>query len=357
MRLETPLHPASLSAALDVPTDRLFPVPGHHDGGDPWYIQMVVGFGAWIASLFLFASIGFFGGLNDAARQIVMCATGLGFFFGGAALNARSAGVFSRQFSLALMFGGQALICVGLIDIDDMDWGVNMALLALGSSACTGAIILGTRDAAAQFVSAAATAVLIQVALFEPLEFAGLQLFALAACIGGTALLLWPTPLRNTRPLGTVLLIAASIGFAAQEVAGPLIGAISDAPALNLPLAWVLRACFLACLAWPLWDEIRRAPPATAPLAGAIALAGLLVLAVSPASLAALLLVGIGWRMGARLLCGLGIALQIGLIVWLYYDLGWSLTGKGFSLIAAGAVLLAGWWLWRRHAGEAAHED
>ena len=92
---------------------------------------------------------------------------------------------------------------------------------------------------------------------------------------------------------------------------------------------------------WAIGDLVLPAAPFT------YAAAGLL---------ASLLLLALAYLLGSRMLAALGIAAHIWFLSRFYHDLQLDLLEKSGMLVAAGAVLLALWWAWRRGAPEAARD-
>src|SRR5690606_27206593 len=77
----------------------------------PWYVRAMVGFGAWIASLFV---IGGVAGLSVAVGGVTLL--GLGLFAAAVALRRNSDNDFIVQASLAASLAGQAMFAWGIAD-------------------------------------------------------------------------------------------------------------------------------------------------------------------------------------------------------------------------------------------------
>ena len=79
----------------------------------PWYIRMMVGFGAWLASLLLIGFVGSIGFAADAGFVIV----GILFIGGAIFVRAKLENDFVVQSALASSLAGQALFAYGVVEI------------------------------------------------------------------------------------------------------------------------------------------------------------------------------------------------------------------------------------------------
>jgi len=313
--------------------------PGDTPAGEAtrlWYVQGILGLGAWISGIILVT----FGvtlivlvfDLDDPIFAFL--ALGMSFFGAGfALLRRRRQGIFKRQFSVALAAAGIALAAGGAgVEIEEI-WVI--ALISLPFA------VLVAWKAPSRTLQALASAFTVLLAALALLEnevpfFLGVTALALAA---GTLLLLRP-PRLELRPTAVALLLC-----------GPILSVFHDGVlGFRLwdevdPGAWVARVIHVAVFVWLislLWPQATTRP-ARVELAVFAATATALCLIMPPGGSGALVIMALAFVLGSRLLALLGSLLQIYFVWRFYYDLDLTLLDKSLMMMAAGLVMLALW--------------
>jgi hypothetical protein len=295
----------------------------------PWYVQLILGLGAWITALAIVAfGLAFMALVLDmeepklphAGLGVAMC--GLGLWL----LARRHDRVFRHHFAAALCAAGSALAAIGIgFESDDL-WSAAAvaALLAL-------LVVWRGRDPVLQFLTTALAVVLVLAGLIGDEVPYRVDIVAFMAPLG-----LWlylRPPRTDVRPAATVLLLAM-----------PLLAAVDDI-ALFVPSqgGWIARAVhiglFLALL-WPFWPRVQEASERLALRVSAV-LAVAVCLLMPAGGSAALLLMMLAFTLGSRAFAIIGTLLQVYFIWRFYYDLEASLLDKSLVLMGVGVLLLA----------------
>lgn len=325
----------------------------------PWFTRLALGIAGWIATLFLlgFLAVGLeFLFRNEAAAVVA----GLCLCLGAAALFRRpELGDFPAQAALALSFTGQVLLLVGLGEV--LDPGeLGMALLV---ALVEGTLLVLVRQHFHRLACAAVAALALAYAGGE------LRLFPLVPGFLSLALVaVWALELPQARhgallrPLGYGLTVAA-LAVQGSLLAPQLLQEFGwhrwspAAPALPW-LGLGLRGAALLLLVALLLRRARvgwQQRPALAAFAATLVL--LLTAAKAPGLLLGVTLLLLGFGAGNRLLLGLGLAGTLGYLSHYYYALQLTLLRKSAILTGLGLLLLAGWWLLRRHGDRLAGGD
>jgi hypothetical protein len=295
----------------------------------PWYVQLILGLGAWITALAIVAfGLAFMALVLDMEEpKLPHAALGVALFGLGLWLLARRHDrVFLHHFAAALCAAGSTLAALGVgFESDDL-WSAAAvaALVAL-------LVIWRGRDPVLQFLTAALAVVLVVAGLIADNVPYRVDIVALIAPLG---LWLYLRPPRiEVRPAATVLLLAM-----------PLLAAVDDI-ALFVPSegGWIARAIhiglFLALL-WPFWSRVQAAGERLALRIFAV-LAVAVALLMPAGGSAALLLMMLAFTLGSRALAVIGTLLQVYFIWRFYYDLEASLLDKSLVLMGVGVLLLA----------------
>ena len=94
----------------------------------PWYVRVLIGFGAWVAACFLCV---FFGMLLDFRKLEGLFFVGLVLCGGTTGLRYLSSQIFLSQLLLAFCLTGQALFLVGLAGLSDNETATALGFLLL----------------------------------------------------------------------------------------------------------------------------------------------------------------------------------------------------------------------------------
>lgn len=313
----------------------------------PWYVQAMLGFGAWIAALALFgAGVALIAlTLADSFDDIGTPGLVIGaaaFAAGLAILRGSPAAPFKSQFGVAFAAAGLSLAAAGLAEMTE-----GVAASALLAVLATALVATVTRSQLLQFLTAALAFVLAIVALADSGQPFILDWMALAFA-AGVGLQLRP-PASDLRAVGLVLLLLPLPAGAILPDLGWLWGRVSVgglvAQAVHLALFGLIVG-----LLWRRWPG--REARVGLSLLAVVALGATWLLPVGGSG--ALVVLALAFVLGSRLLALLGALLQAWFLWQFYYDLGLTLLVKSLILVAAGAALLVLWgWLTGSDAGRA----
>ena len=304
-------------------------------GATPWYVAAMVGFAAWIASIFLLVFLGiavsglFREGGGMIMLGVVLCAMSV------VAMRVRRS-VFVEQMALAVSLAGQALIGVGIVG---GEWRSPGAWLVFAAVEAT-LVALGPL-----YVHRVLATLVAAYAVRFALAHAGLGgLFP--ALIAGAFVLAWASPARND---GLRLPVTAGLALAALLVVPASLVDIfawggRGKPAVPTSFAWIATLALAGVLLATVARLLRemgagfQSRPAVVALAAAAAAA--LAAAPMPGLVVALIVLLVAFGEGRRALMGLAIAGMIGALVHYYYALDATLLEKSGALLATGVVLI-----------------
>ena len=313
------------------------------DAPMPWYVQVMVGIGAWLAALAIIVAVVLVLtetlGIDDP--EAAMAAVGGILFAIGLFAGRGGSGVFRQQFAVALALGGLLVAVVGLAVMVE-----RFEVAAAGSVLATVVVVALRRAGVLQFLAASLACGLVAAALFhsaEPYEAVILTPVTLAA---GLALLLRPVRRFDLRPSAYALLLTAP---ALQlEIFG-----LRPSP-WGTEYAWAVSALHVAAMAWMLtrlWQALPARDAGPAALWVAIAAAVVAGLLLPPGGTASLFLMLLAFVVASWPLAVLGALGQVLFVGHFYYILTTTLLVKSLLMTAAGLVLLAAWYAltrWRR---------
>jgi Domain of unknown function (DUF4401) len=300
-----------------------------HQDDAPWYMQVVLGIGAWVTAI---AALFFVGLVMELVLEIdepdtVISAIGVALFAGAFRLLRRWAdGPFTSHMVIAFAVAGMLLAVAGIGVPAESFWIAAIAALPFAAAG-----IWQQRSGLLQFLLVSVMILLWIAALCDHWDNLVGDLSALTMPVG-VALLLYP-PRRDLRPTAFALLV---VPLACELAVGQF------EPASVLWYGWPAKAVFLILFAALLAVNLHRLTDARARLAvlagaaGAIAAALLLPTGAS----AALVLLMLAYCLGSRTLATLG-ALAEAYFIWSFYaDLQSTLLTKSIILMSVGAALL-----------------
>jgi hypothetical protein len=320
------IDPAAARAALD---------RSRHDDEPPWYVQLVLGLGAWITALagLAFSAMFFIEvlGIEDPGLGVSL----LGVLLFGLAywlLWRRRPGEFVSQLLIATALCGAGLGVVGIGAETE-----NLPLALLASLPFLAASILAGRSLLLQFLLCGFSIGLAVLWAFDDLPIAALDLMALSLPLG--AFLMLRPPGRDVRPSALALVLALPAGIVLETIFfGPssILGEAS-------PANWLARFLCTATLAVLIAVNYRDRSLAqlSQPLLGAIAFLAILATGMlSPGLSSTLAVMGLGYTIGRPGLAALG-AVGFGYFLWAFYvDLDRTLLTKSVILMLVGLLLL-----------------
>jgi len=307
---------------------------------EPWYLRLLVGGGAWIASLLL---IGFVAGLTGdiSALHVVV---GLLLVAGAVFARRQVDDLFRVQVSLATSLAGQALVALGFAEIIDWSGGEPVLLLVMAMNAAL-FFLFPDRVHRVLMVLFAGIALVVLVYL---VELNGLvPVLGPAMALG--LVVLAKSEARSfarghgerVRPLATGLMLNA---FGCLSLS-----AVYVLPELGVdfrfyPRPWIstllLGALFLYAGSdvWPRLVEGRSR-------AGLVLLYGLFLAIIAsawqmPGLLLGLLVILRGAASASGFTIGAGIAFSASFVAAFFYGIEISMLAKSATMVAAGCVLL-----------------
>jgi hypothetical protein len=314
---------------IDEPAARKVLIAGVLHIRQPWYMQAVLGIGAWITAVaglfFVWAVMDLVFGVDEPDLAVALVGT---LVFTGSLwlLHRRPQGAFLAHAAVAFAMAGTLLAAAGV--------GVPAESLCQAAAATLPFCALAIwqqRSALLQFLVVSIALVLATLAAWDHWNhvIAGLP----AACIPiGAALLAYP-PRHDVRPAAFALLIVPQV----VEVAGS-----EFEGAWSFWLGWPAKLVLLATCAFLFgvnWRRLAVAQGRLLALAGALAALAVAVL-LPPGASAALVLLALAYTVGSRSLAVIGILAEI-YFIWMFYDdLGSTLLAKSVMLMAAGSALL-----------------
>lgn len=307
----------------------------------PWYLRVMVGFGAWWAAMFF---MGFFSLLTHSRPAALFF--GVVLVVGAILLRRLDRGDFLNQLALAASLSGQLLVVFGA----DVHGTTAIALLVLLMQIV---LISFYTDQTHRLLSTLVAVGAIEALFFDWKWIHGSAL--LAGVLGIVSIRLW---LKETAFVGLGLervmrpiaygLVIAMFALLLPSIFPPLLDAHNPL-SLHMRYLWLSTALLGAGLLYLVHVLVRERglPPF-----GAFALSayGAVLLLTWPAQRApgligALIVLLLGFRRGNRLLMGIALLFLAVFLAAYYYNLSLSLLLKSAALAGSGAVLLALRWV------------
>jgi hypothetical protein len=295
----------------------------------PWYMQVVLGIGAWISAI---AALFFVGVAMDLVFEIdepnlAIAVIGAIVFVASLwLLYRRPEGAFASHAAVAFATAGTLLAAAGLGAPEKSLWLAAAATLPFAAAA-----IWQQRSLLLQFLIVSIALALGIVAALDHWNDPVTDLPALFIPVG-VALLVYP-PRRDVRPTAFVFLIVPLlIDILASEFEG----------SWTLWFGWPARGLLLAVFAFLFvvnWRRMADRQGRLLAIAAAVAIA-VVVWQLPTGGSAALVLLTLAYTLGSRTLAVIG-ALTAMYFIWsFYWDLDGTLLTKSIILMSAGAVLL-----------------
>jgi len=295
----------------------------------PWYMQAVLGIGAWvtaIASLFFAWAVLDLGFGIDEPNLVVAIIGAIVFALSLWLLHRWPDGAFVSHTAVALATAGTLLVAAG----------IGVAANSMGQAAAAtlpfaAVAIWQQRSLVLQFLIVSVAVILADLAVWDHWEHVIADLPAI--CIpAGAALLLYP-PRRDVWPAAFVLLVVPQL----MEIV------VSDLEnGWTWLYGWPAKALLVAtfvCLFAVNWRQAADPHGRSLALAGAIAAVAVAVLLPTGVT-AAMVLLALAYTMGSRSLAVIGALMEIYFIWRFYFDLQTTLLTKSIILMSAGGTLL-----------------
>ena len=321
----------------------------------PWYVRVMVGFSAWLASMLLLGSVAGISLASDGATFIV----GLVYVVAAIAVRKRSGNAFLVQSSLAVSLAGQGLLLYGIAALSK--GGIeSLEVILVASIVVSSILFVVFPDRIHRVLMVMSVAVALVILIYKwrmnvVIPFIGP---ALAAAL----ILLQKTQMRVVangwghlvRPLMNGLMISA---FGCL-----LISTIYILPELQIdfefyPYPWI-STLLLGALYMYLGSEILNTIAVGSSFAAKLVAYLLMISVVAaawavPGLLLALVVIMLGASYGNRVFVGAGVAFLVLFLATYFYGIQLTMLTKAITLFAAGAaILLSRWWLLRMFSAD-----
>lgn len=300
-----------------------------HDDA-PWYMQAVLGVGAWVTAIaglfFVWAVMDLVLGIDEP--DLVIAIIGAALFAASLwLLRRRPEGTFSAHSAVAFATAGTLLAAAGIGVPQESLWSAAVVTLPFAAAA-----IWQQRSLLLQFLIVSVALVLAVAAVWDHWDDLVVDLAAITIPFG-VFLLLYP-PRRDLRPTAFALLIVPQI----VELAALDFGTI-----LTFGHGWPAKMVLLAVFGFLFvvnWRRLDDSQGRSLALAGAAAVVAAAILLPTGAS-SALVLLLLAYTLGSRSLAIIGALGEIYFIWRFYEDFHTTLLTKSIMLMSAGGVLLA----------------
>jgi Domain of unknown function (DUF4401) len=305
----------------------------------PWYVRVLIGFGAWLAACFL---IGFFALLLQPEDEMTFFILGLILCGATSGLRRGSGQIFLSQLCLAFCLAGQALFLGGFAELTE-----SASATALGVLLLELALLFLYPDLILRFLATMGAALALLFLAYQPriLALVDLTLAGFAALLH--LLFLHHARLQHSR--WRELLSPVSFALAIVFL-GALLGRcfVRLGPEFRLegsesPLA-ILTLALAAVTMYSAARVLQELGIEVSGIAGATVFASLGLTALltlnTPGVVAAAGVLALAFHRRNVVMLGLAVAFLIGFGVLYYYDLSLSLLAKSGALLGSGLVLL-----------------
>lgn len=295
----------------------------------PWYMQAVLGIGAWITTIvaLLFASVVMEEVFDIDEPNLAVAVAGVVIFAASLwLLHRRPEGAFAAHAAVAFATAGTLLAAAGVGAPERSLWLATAATLPF-----TVAAIWQQRSLLLQFLIVSIALTLGMVAAWDHWNDPVADLPALLIPVG-VVLLLYP-PRRDVRPAAFALLVVPLlINILMSRFEG----------SWTLWYGWPARGLLLAVFALLFAVNWRRLMDRQARLLALLAAVAIAIAAflLPVGASAALVLLTLAYTLGSRTLAVLGALLAVYFLWSFYWDLAETLLTKSIILMSAGAVLL-----------------
>ena len=305
----------------------------------PWYVRVLIGFGAWLAAFFLCFFFLLLMGFRNLDSFLLL---GLLLCGGTVGLQYVSRHVFLSQLCLAFCLTGQGLFIVGLAKVANSETTVAVSFLLLEL-----ALLVLYPDRILRFLATvgAALALLFLVHDLRLPALVDLTLVFFAALLH--LLVLFQSRLQR----GAFQALVSPLAFALALV---LFGALLSRGSMNIgaefrphgpqsPIA-VLTLGLAVVTMCTAFQVLRETGLEVSGAAGVTVFLSLLLTALltlnTPGVIGAAGVLALAFHRRSVVMLGLAVAFLIGFGVLYYYDLSLSLLAKSGALVGSGLVLL-----------------
>ena len=303
----------------------------------PWFVQALIGFGAWLACLLFLGSLGIAGLFDNGVATTIV---GVGLLAGGAFLDRFTDSAFPRQLGLAAGLTGLGLTGIGFAETTH---GNEISSATIAISLATAAFYVPFRSDPFRFLSCLFS---VALAAFWACDFSifsgrgnglslGIHILILVETLG-IGLIFTRQGQQFLRPAGYAMAVGLLGTLQVTQYASGL-AEWSSVVILALAQLWILRR------AWATTSNASKQDLGVA-VAGTVVL-GIISVPGVLASIGATLL---GHLERDNVLKRLGLLFLPVYIASFYYSLETTLLFKSLVLIGSGLVLWAARWHFKR---------
>lgn len=312
-------------------------------GATPWYVRVLIGGGAWVASIFLLLFFGMllsFMGLKGEGALILV---GLLVTGGAVFLRHQSEHDFLTQLSLAFGLAGQGLIVGGVGEVAE---SVNAAAAAMLVVQCV--LLFIYPDRIQRFLSTVGACAAGLYLLHEAGGWWLVDVELIVIAAGAHLVFLHQARLLSGRfgalvgPLGYGLVSVLFGTLLVRTLVGAFQHALNDSGAIG-PTYGLLSPGLAAVAMYTAYraleeNGLEASGPAGVTVFVSLGLTALLTLN-TPGVIAALGILALAFHRRAVVLLGLAVAFLLAFGVYYYYDLTLSLLAKSLVLMGSGLLL------------------
>jgi hypothetical protein len=299
----------------------------------PWFVRVLVGAGAWVASLLVLVFCGMAKLLDGAASQLVL---GTLFYGGAVALRRLGRGDFAQQLSLSFGLAGAAMLVFALADGVGSEKYVAVLLAALCIAVVT---VVAFPDVVMRFLATLAASVSL-VLFFHQVELGPDGAVLVVGVLAGLTWHFEPRLLAHplTRPLQRPVAWGLLISFL-----GAMLTTLIQQNELRVgPLASVAATVALLVLLVAIAVEHRASlvgEPVVVALLVAVVLGAIMFRA--PGVVAALYAMLLAFHRRSPVMLGLAMVFLVTFGTFFYLSLELTLLRRGAVLLGSGGVMLA----------------
>jgi hypothetical protein len=329
---------ADLAAELGLDADRARQaLAARPAASGPWYVQAIVGLGAWLTGIAIVGLAILFVGITiGESEPLAYSAVGAAAYVVGLVGLRDGRALFASHALIALAGAGAILVAVGVtIHVDDTS-AMGLGAGALAAGLLVVPTILLVRDPILQALATAIAAGWVVAWLGEEGVPYAPDILSLASILG-TLLTLVPV-VGGARPAAIVLLLTLPVSAVLLDLG------LAYWPAEGMwPPGLIARIAMAVLLVAMLRELDRRRPRPQGEgwLLAAGAAAAVVAILLPPGGSATVVILVLAYAVGSHALAIIGSLLMAYFLWRFYYDLGASLLEKSLILTAVGVVLLA----------------
>jgi len=309
----------------------------------PWYVRVMVGFSAWLASWMF---IGFIVGAAIVESSQATLILGVVLVVGAVVGRCVSDNDFITQMALAVSLAGEALMVFG---VGRITHSVELSLFSF--IALEAVLVIFYPDIVHRFLSAAAILIASAGLLFEWKALDWVHVIAIGFGAAFVALVLFEQDFLARGQARLITPVKWGVLFGQLSVL--MLSTIYVLPELMdnmrfFPRPWISGIGLGLLFLYLVYRVIQSArfplKPNITAVVYMICVVALAVLSMSPGLIMALIILLLGFAQADRVLAGTAIGFFTVFLAAFFYGIEMTLFMKSIIFIAAGSVLVAGRW-------------